>query len=74
VLLLGLIGLAALCARVVHALAFLAVENGPHASSPEAKLVAMSNSSLESTGGLRPSSRMRSRLVVPSRKACTISN
>jgi hypothetical protein len=44
------------------------------ASSPEAKLVAISNSSLESTGGLRPNSCMRSRHVVPSRKACTISD
>jgi hypothetical protein len=26
------------------------------------------------TGGLRPSSRTRSRQVVPSRKACTISD
>jgi hypothetical protein len=41
---------------------------------PEVKLVAMSNSSLESTGGLRPSSRMRSLQVVPSRKACTVSD
>jgi hypothetical protein len=46
----------------------------PTASSPEAKLVAMSNSTLESTGGLRPSSRTRSQQVVPSRKACTISD
>jgi hypothetical protein len=37
-------------------------------------VVAMSNSSLESTGGLHPSSRTRSRQVVPSRKACTISD
>jgi hypothetical protein len=46
----------------------------PTASSPEAKLVAMSNSSFESAGGLRPNSRTRSRHVVPSRKACTISD
>jgi hypothetical protein len=74
VLLLGLLGLAALRGHVAHALAFLPVEDRPTASSPEAKLVAMSNSSFESTGGLRPSSRTRSRHVVPSRKACTISD
>jgi hypothetical protein len=44
------------------------------ASSSETMLVAMSNSSFESTGGLRPSSCTRSRQVVPSRKACTISD
>jgi hypothetical protein len=70
VLLLGLLGLAALRGRVVHALALLPSKMAPTASSPEAKLVAMSNSSLESTGGLRT----RSRRVVPSRKACTISD
>jgi hypothetical protein len=67
-LLLGLLGLAALRGRVVHALALL-----PVVSSPEAKLVAMSNSS-ESRSGLHPSSRTRSRQFVPSRKACTISD
>jgi hypothetical protein len=74
VLLRGLFGLAALRGRVIHALALLPVEDGPAASSPEAKLVAMLNNSLESTCGLRPSSRTRSRQVVLSRKACTISD
>jgi hypothetical protein len=69
-----LLGLAALCGRVVRALALLAVEDRPPASSPEAKLVAILNSSFESTGGLRPNLRTRSRHVVPSRKACTISD
>jgi hypothetical protein len=55
-------------------LTFLPSKMAPTASSPEEKLVAMSNSLLESTGGLRPSSRTRSRQVVPSRKACTISD
>jgi hypothetical protein len=55
-------------------LPFLPSKIAPTASSPEAKLVAMSNSSFESTGGLRPRSRTRSRHVVPSRKACTISD
>jgi hypothetical protein len=73
-LLMGLLGLAALRGRIVHAFALFAVEDRPTASSPEAKLVAMSNSSFESTGGLRLSSRTRSRHVVPSRKACTISD
>jgi hypothetical protein len=73
-LLLGLLGLAALCGHVIHTLNLLAVKDGPHRSSPEAKRVVMSNSSLESTGGLRPSSRTRSQQVVPSRKACTISD
>jgi hypothetical protein len=36
--------------------------------------VAMTNNSLESTGGLLPSSHTRSRQVVPSRKAWTISD
>jgi hypothetical protein len=36
--------------------------------------VAMSNNSLESTGRLLPSSRTRFWPVVPSRKACTISD
>jgi hypothetical protein len=74
VLLLGVLELAALHGHVVHALAFLLIEDCPTASSLEAKLVAMSNSSFESTGGLRPSSRTRFRYVVPSRKACTISD
>jgi hypothetical protein len=73
-LLLGLLGLAALRGRVVHALALLLIEDLPTASSLEAKLVAMLNSSFESTGGLRPSSCTRSRQVVPSRKVCTISD
>jgi hypothetical protein len=55
-------------------LPFLPSKIAPTASSPEAKLVAMSNSSFESVGGLRLSSRTRSRDVVPSRKACTISD
>jgi hypothetical protein len=70
----GLPGLAALRGRVVRALALLPSKIAPTTSSPEAKLVAMSNSSFESAGGLRPSSRTRSRHVVPSRKACTISD
>jgi hypothetical protein len=74
VLLAGLLGLAALRGHVIYALALLTVENRPTASSCEAKLVAMSNSSFKSAGGLRPSSRTRSRHVVPSRKACTISD
>jgi hypothetical protein len=55
-------------------LPFFPSKIAPTASSPEAKLVAMSNSSFESTDGMRPSSRTRSRQVVPSRKACTISD
>jgi hypothetical protein len=74
VLLLGLLGLVALRWRIVHVLGILPVEDGPTASSPEAKLVEMSNNSLVSTGGLHPSSRTRSRQVVPSRKACMISD
>jgi NhaP-type Na+/H+ or K+/H+ antiporter len=74
VLLLGLLGLAALRGRVAHTLAFLPSKIAPTASAPEAKLVAISNNSFESTGELRPSSRTRSRHVVPSRKACTISD
>jgi hypothetical protein len=70
----GLPGLAAFRRCIVRAPALLAVKDRPPASSPEAKLVAMSNSSLESAGGLRPSSRTRSRHVVPLRKACTISD
>jgi hypothetical protein len=35
--------------------------------------VAMSNNLFELIGGLHPSSSTRSRQVVPSRKACTIS-
>jgi hypothetical protein len=52
-------------------LSFLPSKMAPTASSPEAKLVVMSNSSLESIGGLLPILRTRSRQVVPSRKACT---
>jgi hypothetical protein len=55
-------------------LPFLPSKIAPTASSPEAKLVAMSNSSFESAGGLHPSSRTRSQHVVPSRKACMISD
>jgi hypothetical protein len=55
-------------------LPFFPSKIAPTASTPEAKLVAMSNSSFESTGGLRLSLRTRSRQVVPSRKACTISD
>jgi hypothetical protein len=73
-LLLGLLGLAALRGRVVTRLPFFPSKIAPTASSPEAKLVAISNNSFESTGGLRPSSHTRSRHVVPSRKACTISD
>jgi hypothetical protein len=54
VLLLGLLGLAALRRRVVHALAFFPSKMAPTASSPEAKLVVMSNSSFESASGLLP--------------------
>jgi hypothetical protein len=74
VLLAELLGLAALCGRVVRALALLAIEDRPHRLFSWAKLVAMLNSSFESTGGLRPSSRTRSRHMVPSRKACMISD
>jgi hypothetical protein len=74
VLLLGLLGFAALRGRVVHALALLAVEDGPHHLFSISETGGESNSSLESTGGLRPSSRIRSRQVVPSRKACMISD
>jgi hypothetical protein len=55
-------------------LPFFPSKIAPTASSPEVKLVAISNNSFESTGGLRPSSRTRSRYVVSSRKACTISD
>jgi hypothetical protein len=72
VLLLGLLGLAALRGRVVHTLAFHVVEDGPH------RLLAGS----ETGGGVEqlvgvdrqapPKLAKRSRQVVPSRKACTI--
>jgi hypothetical protein len=55
-------------------LPFFLSKIAPTASSPEVKLVAISNNSFESTGGLHPSSRTRSQHVVPSRKACTISD
>jgi hypothetical protein len=55
-------------------LPFLLSKIAPTTSSPEAKLVVISNSSFESAGGLRPNSRTRSWHVVPSRKACTISD
>jgi hypothetical protein len=55
-------------------LPFFPSKIAPTASSPEAKLVAILNNSFESIGGLRSSSRTRSRHVVPSRKACTISD
>jgi hypothetical protein len=74
VLLLGVFGLAALRGASFTCLPFLSLKMAPTASSPEAKLVAMSNSSLESTGGLLPSLRTRSRQVIPSRKVCTISD
>ena len=45
----------------------------PTASSPEAKLVAMSRSADAVVGTLRPNSRTRSRQVVPERNAWTIS-
>jgi hypothetical protein len=73
-LLLGLLRLATFRGHVVRAFALLAVEDGPRLLLAEAKLAAISNNSLESTGGLCPSSRTRSRQVVPSRKACTISD
>jgi hypothetical protein len=61
VLLLGILGLATLHGCVVHALALFAVENDPHRLLYRSEaLVAMSNNSLESTGGLRPSSHTRS--------------
>jgi hypothetical protein len=50
VLLSGLLGLAALRGHVVHALALLAVENGPHCLLSGSK----------AGGGFRPSSRTRS--------------
>jgi hypothetical protein len=55
-------------------LPFFLSKMAPTTSLPEAKLVAMSNNSLESMGGLRPSSRTRYRQVVPSRNVCTISD
>jgi hypothetical protein len=70
----GLFGLVALHGRVSTHLPFFPSKMAPTASSLEAKLVVMSNSSLESTGRLRPSSRTRSRQVMPSRKPCTISD
>jgi hypothetical protein len=70
----GLFGLVALHGRVSTRLSFFPSKMAPTASSLEAKLVVMSNSSLELTGGLRPSSRTRSLQVMPSRKACTISD
>ena len=45
----------------------------PIASSPEAKLVAMSRSAAAERGTLRPNSQTKSRQVVPERKAWTIS-
>jgi hypothetical protein len=51
-LLLGLLGLAALRGRVVTRLPFFPSKIAATASSPEAKLVAISNNSFESTGGL----------------------
>ena len=45
----------------------------PMASSPEAKLVAMSRSAAAEVGMFRPNSRTRSRQEVPERKAWTIS-
>ena len=45
----------------------------PTASSPEAKLVAMSRSAAAERGTLQPNSQTKSRQVVPERKAWTIS-
>jgi hypothetical protein len=74
VFLLGPLGLAVLRGSVVHVLAFLAVEDGPHhllaggkASGDVEQLVGVDR-------GLSLSSRTRSQQVVPSRKACTISD
>jgi hypothetical protein len=77
VLLLGLLGPAALRGHIVHALALLPVEDGPHrllARGEAGDDVELSNSLFELTGGLCPSSRTRSQQIVPSRKACTISD
>ena len=49
------------------------VKMAPTASSPEAKLVAMSRSAAAVRGTFRPNSRTKSRQVVPERKAWTIS-
>ena len=45
----------------------------PTASSPEAKLVAMSRSAAAEVGMFRPNSQTRSQQVVPERKAWIIS-
>ena len=50
-------------------LALLSGKMAPIASSPEAKLVAMSRSVAAEVGTFRPSSRTRSRPEVPERKA-----
>jgi hypothetical protein len=74
VLLLGLLGLAALRGCVVHTLAFLAVEDGPHRLLAGRKAGGDVEQLVGVDRGLFPSSRTRSRQVVPSRKACTISD
>jgi hypothetical protein len=74
VLVLGSLDLLPSAVALSTRLPFLPSKMAPTASTLEAKLVAMSNNLLESTGGLRPSSRTRSRQVVPSRKVCTISD
>jgi hypothetical protein len=69
VLLLGLLGLAALRGRVVHTLALFLVEDGLH------RLLA--GGDVEQLIGVdrwAAPSRTRSRQVVPSRKACMISD
>jgi hypothetical protein len=72
VLLLGLLGLASLHGRIVHALALLVVADGSHrllvgsdAGGDAEQLVGVNRWAL-------PSSRTRSRQVVPSKKACIV--
>ena len=54
-------------------LASLSRKMAPTASSPEAKLVAMSRSAAIEVGTFWPNSQTKSRQVVPERKAWTIS-
>jgi hypothetical protein len=54
-LLRGVLGLAALRRRVLRVFAFLIIEDRPNCLFSRVKLVAISNSSLESTSGLLPS-------------------
>jgi hypothetical protein len=74
VFLLGLLGLADLRGCVVHALAFLAIEDSPNCLLTGSE----AGDDVEQLIGVdwraRSSSRTRSRKVVPSRKACTISD